>query len=98
MKKYFNMNILVWWDAGAWFEGKCMQEQTRWYEDWGFKIRGRDVTVRVSVESPGRGEVIAVHVIYGPSQTGLSIPVASQQDAKEKTEALLCDLMGSSWC
>lgn len=75
-----------------------MQEQTPWFEDWSFKIRSRDVTVRVSMESPDRGVVIAFNVIYGPSQTGLSIPVASQQDAKEKTEALLCDLMGSSWC
>lgn len=75
-----------------------MPESGRWYEDYVFAIRGRTVTVRVSVESPGRGEIVAVHVVYGPSLTGLAIPVVSQQDAKEKTETLLCDLMGRTWC
>ena len=75
-----------------------MPESGRWYEDYVFAIRGRTVTVRVSVESPGRGELVAGHVVYGPSLTGLAIPVVSQQDAKEKTETLLCDLMGRAWC
>ena len=69
-----------------------------WHEDWVFAIRGRTVTARVSVGSPGRGEIVAVHVVYGPSLTGLAIPVVSQQDAKEKTEILLCELMGRDWC
>lgn len=55
------------------------------------------MTVRVATDGPGRGEVTAIHVIYGPSQTGLAIPVTSQKDALEKAEALLSDLMGSSW-
>lgn len=74
-----------------------MVERARWHEDWNFKIRGRDVTVRVATDGPGRGEVTAIHVMYGPSQTGLAIPVTSQKDAMEKAEALLSDLMGSSW-
>lgn len=74
-----------------------MPESGRWHEDWVFVIRGRTVTTRVSVESPGRGEIVAVHVVYGPSRTGLAIPVLSQQDAREKTGLLLCDLMGRDW-
>lgn len=55
------------------------------------------MTVRVATDGPGRGEVTAIYVIYGPSKTGLAIPVTSQKDAMEKAEALLSDLMGSSW-
>ncbi|OBU58238.1 hypothetical protein A9K70_06950 [Stenotrophomonas maltophilia] len=74
-----------------------MEGCVRWYEDWQFKIRGRDVTVRVSVDSPGRGKLTAIHVVYGPSPTGLDVPVDSHQDAQEKTEAVLCELMGADW-
>lgn len=68
-----------------------------WHEDWTFKIRGRDVTVRVSLESPVQGTLTAFHLLYGPSQLGLQIPVTSRQDAQDKVEALLCDLMGAGW-
>ncbi|AVH90184.1 hypothetical protein AL480_04815 [Stenotrophomonas maltophilia] len=74
-----------------------MPESGRWHEDWVFAIRGRVVTCRVSVDIPGSGEIVAVHVMNGPSLTRLSIPVLSQQDAREKTELLLCDLMGRDW-
>lgn len=75
-----------------------MSERARWHEDWSFRIRGKDVTVRVSTESPGRGELIAIHMVYGPSRSGLAIPVVSKQDAREKAEALLSEMMGSDWC
>ncbi|MBA0255522.1 hypothetical protein D7T50_08595 [Stenotrophomonas maltophilia] len=75
-----------------------MAGDTRWFEDWSFKIRGRDVTVRVALDRPGQGVLAAFHVVYGPSQIGLDIPVNSREDAREKTESLLCELMGVNWC
>lgn len=75
-----------------------MAGETRWYEDWSFKVRGRDVIVRVALHRPGQGVLSAFHLVYGPSQTGLDILVNSREDAREKTEALLCELMGRDWC
>ncbi|PZS93757.1 hypothetical protein A7X83_05360 [Stenotrophomonas maltophilia] len=75
-----------------------MAGESRWYEDWSFKIRGRDVIVRVALDGPRQGVLTAFHVLYGPSQIGLDIPVNSREDAREKTEALLCELMGANWC
>ena len=74
-----------------------MPERARWHEDWTFRIRDRDVVVRVSLESPGRGNLSAFHVVCGPSRTGLAIPVISHQDALEKTEILISELMGAQW-
>ncbi len=69
-------------------------------EDWTFTIRGRTVTVRVCLDGTGlakRGRLTSFHVLHGPGQVGLSVPVESQQDAETKTEALLSRLLGSGW-
>lgn len=79
-------------------KGECMAEEIRWYENWNFKVRARDVTVRVALDGPGKGSLTGFQVIYGPSQIGLDIPVTSREDARNKVEALLCELMGRDWC
>lgn len=45
----------------------------------------------------GCGTMTSFHVMYGPSQAGLEIPVESHQDAIVKTEALLSKMMGDGW-
>ncbi len=75
-----------------------MAEEIRWYENWNFKVRARDVTVRFALDGPGKGSLTGFQVIYGPSQIGLDIPVTSREDARNKVEALLCELMGRDWC
>lgn len=67
------------------------------YEDWSLKIRGREVTARVVLLAAGRGTMTSYQVLNGPSQIGLQVPVESRQDATDKTEALLCKLMGEDW-
>lgn len=74
-----------------------MAEGARWHEDWSFKIRGRDVTVRVALDGPGHGTLTGFHLVYGPSQLGLQVPVTSPKDAQDKVEALLSELMGAGW-
>lgn len=66
-------------------------------EDWNLKVRGRDVTIRVTLQERGHATMTGFHVLYGPSQVGLDIEVQSRQDAMEKVEGLLCKLMGDGW-
>lgn len=66
-------------------------------QDWVFSARGRMVTARVEIDSKGGGTITRFDCRPGPSQTGLSIKVASQQEAAVELERILTALLGSDW-
>ncbi len=69
-------------------------------EDWKFRVKYREVTVRVVLDGIGRdgqGTMVGFHVMYGPSRLGLDVRVDSKEDAAAKIEALLVQLMGEHW-
>lgn len=66
-------------------------------QDWVFSARGRTITARVLTDGQGGGTITRFSVSPGPSQTGLSIKVASEKDAALKLERVLTDLLSARW-
>lgn len=66
-------------------------------QDWVFSARGRVVTARVETDGKGGGTITRFEARPGPSQVGISIKVASQQEAAKELERLLTDLLGADW-
>lgn len=67
------------------------------FQDWTFSARGRAVTARVQVDGRGGGTVTRFETRSGPSQSGLSIKVGSQQEAAAELERILTGLLGADW-
>jgi hypothetical protein len=67
------------------------------FQDWTFSARGRTVTARVQVDGHGGGTVTRFETRPGPSQSGLSIKVGSQQEAAAELERILTGLLGADW-
>lgn len=67
------------------------------FQDWIFSAKGRTITARVQVDGRGGGIITRFETRPGPSQSGLSIKVGSQQEAAAELERILTGLLGADW-